>query len=73
MERKALRNSTRKVRRKDSKGTFSLMKIAHHLMKIVTVKKKLMREYCLWPSIISKRHLMKKEKKRLLRLNFQMK
>jgi len=36
------------------KGTFSLKKIAHHPMKTVTVKKKPMREYCLWPSTINK-------------------
>ena len=45
-ERKDLRNSTSK----DPKGTFSLKKIAHHPMKIMTAKKKPMREYFLWPS-----------------------
>lgn len=52
-ERKALRNSTSKARTNDSKRDFSLKKIAHHLMKTVTVKKKPMREYCLWPSTIN--------------------
>ena len=55
-ERKALRNSTSKGRRKDSKGTFSLKKIAHHPMKTLIAKKKPMREYCLWPSTINKRY-----------------
>ena len=55
-ERKALRNSTSKAKRKDPKGTFSLKKIAHHLMKTVIVKKNPMREYCLWPSTINKRY-----------------
>lgn len=44
-ERKDLRNSSSKERRKDSKVTFCLNKIAHHLMKTVIVKKKPMRMY----------------------------
>ena len=55
-ERKALRNSTSKARKKDSKGTFSLKKIAHHSIKIVAVKKNPMREYCLWRRTINKRY-----------------
>ena len=51
-----------KVKRKDSKGTFSLKKIAHHQMKTMTVKKKPMREYCLWPSTINKRYQTTKKK-----------
>ena len=61
-ERKALRNSTSKKKGKDSKGTFSIKKIAHHLMKTVIVKKKSMREYCLWPSTINKRYQTTKNK-----------
>ena len=49
-ERKDFINSTSK----DPKGTFSLNKIAHHPMKTMRVKKKLMREYCLWPSTITR-------------------
>ena len=60
-ERKALRNSTSKAK-KDPKGTFSLKKIAHHAMKTVTMKKKQMREYFLWPSIINKRYKKMKKK-----------
>ena len=52
-ERKALRNSRRKKKGKDPKGTFSLKKIAHHPMKTMIVKKKPMREYFLWPSTIN--------------------
>ena len=55
-ERKALRNSTSKAKRKDPKGNFSFNKITHHLMKKVTAKKKPMRKYCLWPSTINKRY-----------------
>ena len=61
-ERKASRNSKGKAKRKDSKVTFSLKKIAHHLMKTVTSKKKPMREYCLWPSTINKRYQTMKRK-----------
>ena len=61
-ERKALRNSTSKEKIKDPKGTFSLNKIAHHPMKTMIVKKKPMREYCLWPSTISKRYQTMKKK-----------
>lgn len=61
-KRKALRNSTSKARIKDSKGTFSLKKISHHLMKTMIVKKKPMREYCLWPSTINKRYQTTKKK-----------
>ena len=57
-ERKDLRNSTSK----DPKGTFSLKKIAHHLMKTMTAKNKPMREYCLWPSTIKKRYQTMKKK-----------
>ena len=57
-ERKALRNSTSK----DPKGNFSLKKISHHPMKTMKAKKKPMREYCLWPSIINKRYQTKKKK-----------
>ena len=61
-EIKASRNSTSKEIRKDSKGTFFLNNIAHHLIKIVIVKKNPMREYCLWPSIINKRYQTMKRK-----------
>ena len=57
-ERKALINSTSK----DPKLTFSLKKISHHSMKTMTVKKKPMREYCLWPSTINKRYQKIKKK-----------
>ena len=57
-ERKALRNSASK----DPKGTFSLKKIVHHRMKEMTMKKKTMREYCLWPSTINKRYQTTKKK-----------
>jgi len=61
-ERKALRNSTSKAIIKDSKRTFSLKKIAHHMMKTVTMKKKPMREYCLCPRTINKRYQITKKK-----------
>ena len=61
-ERKALRNSTSKAKRKDPKGTFSLKKIAHHPMKKVTEKKQPMRKYCLWPSTINKKYQTMKKK-----------
>ena len=61
-ERKDLRNSTSKAKRKDLKGTFSLKKIAHHPMKKVTAKKKPMRKYCLWPSTINKKYQTMKKK-----------
>ena len=53
METKKERNALRNLTCKDPKGTFSLKKIAHHSMKTMTMKKKPMREYCLWPSIIN--------------------
>ena len=61
-ERKALRNSTRKKKGKDPKGTFSLKKKAHHPLKTVIAKKKAMREYCLWTSIINKMYQTTKKK-----------
>ena len=61
-ERKTLRNSTTKKKGKDPKGNLSLMKIAHHPMKTVIVKKKPMREYCLWPRKINKRYQTMKKK-----------
>ena len=61
-ERKALRNSTSKAKRKDPKGNFSLKKIAHHLMKKVIAKKKPIRKYCLWPSTINKKNQTMKKK-----------
>ena len=69
-ERKALRNSISKAKRKDliylisrdPKGTFSLKKIAHHPMKKMKMKKKPMRECCLWPSTINKRYQTMKNK-----------
>ena len=61
-EIKALRNSTSKEKRKDSKGTFSLKKIAHHPMKKVIAKKKPMRKYFLWPSTINKKYQTMKKK-----------
>ena len=57
-ERKAFINSTSK----DPKGTFSLNKIAHHLVKTMTAKKKAMREYYLWPRTINKRYQTTKKK-----------
>ena len=51
----------------NSKGNFSLKKIAHHPMKTMATKKKPMREYCLWlstinPSTINKRYQTTKKK-----------
>eukprot|EP00253_Pinus_taeda_P022500 PITA_22500 len=49
--------------------------IVPHLKKTVIMKKNSREEYCLWPSTISMRHLMKKymKKKKWLRFNFKMK
>ena len=61
-KRKALINSTRKEKIKDLKGTLSLNKIAHNLMKIMIVKKKPMRKYCLWPITLKNRYQTKNKK-----------
>ena len=61
-ERKALRNSTSKKKGKDPKGTLSLNNIAHHPMKTIIMKKKPMREYCLWPRTINNKYQTMKKK-----------
>ena len=60
--KKGFKKFNKQEKIKDPKGTFSLKKIAHHPMKTMTVKKKPMREYCLWPSTINKRYQTMKKK-----------